>query len=268
MKENENFWNLQENVTFWQNYYIDGQMKEWQNIVKDWGHSSVQLKKWLDKYYPIERGLYDKMGDINVNVILPYQHNRFWRTNDLYRLDYALKAKLIILGVNGLDESRTLYAVEALRLWLRFDSVHTKLSWKEFVNKVDQAYIETEQDWNGTVEFIQNICQELKPKRKQTMYHFKKEDFWCIQKEQALSEAYAFWLKNVFPTLLDKFKRTKTKEFISKELSKENNYFGKISEEKYQRFMEDLNRIEIKKPSLINFRMLLKKFNIEYKKRN
>ena len=59
--------------------YINLQEQIFNEIVLNWGVSSVTLKRWLDKFYP--RPLDDKYArkaDLNANVFLPYRTNVLW----------------------------------------------------------------------------------------------------------------------------------------------------------------------------------------------
>lgn len=252
---------------FIQKYIISVQEREWNEIISNWNMSSKKLKDWLDKYFPTEFGKYSKLADINVDIILPYRHNSFWNNADLWRLEYALKAKLIILAVNGLEEERTRYVIEALRLWLRYDSRYTDLTWNQFKTLIDKCYIDIETDYDNQLELIRDLCERYKHKRKQTMYHFTEDDFSLINnKDLTLKEAYDFWTTNTFPGLLDKYKNEKIREFKIKQLEKVNN--KNIPSEKFEDFKKDLDLIKIKLPSYRAFAQLLKKFNIKYNTRN
>lgn len=240
-----------------------GQLKEWQLIVDEWGGSSVQLKNFLKKYcdYNTDNA---KLGDINVNYILPYRNNAFFVHKDLYRLKYAMKAVLIILGTKyGQEDIKSLYAYECLRLWLRFDSRKTYLTFENFVNMTNEVYGEVETDWKSSVEEIQDICYKYKPRRKQTMYHFREEDFNLINEEMTLGEAYDFWMYYEFPNILNRYKQGRLNEFKANELNK----FGKVSKEKYEAFKKDLDLIKIKEPNIGAFTKLLKRLHIKYKKK-
>lgn len=260
--EQMQFWQQLESNVFFTKYILQPQMREWYDIVSNWNHSSVKLKNWLNTYFPTEYGKYDCFMDINVNHILPYRHNSFWGNDDLWRLEYAIKCKLIILGQHGMDEVRTQYAIECLRLWLRYNSKVTKLDWNGFTQLIDKCYVETEQDWFGTVELCQNICKKYKFKRKQTMYHYEPKDFNLINADMTLSEAYKFWLYYEFPNILDNFKKEKIREFQVNELK----LHKTISNEKYLKFKKDLDLVKIKEPSIRAFAQLLKRNNIAYKK--
>lgn len=251
---------------FIQKYIISVQEREWNDIISNWNHSSKQLKTWLDKYFPTEFGKHSKLADINVDIILPYRHNAFWNNADLWRLEYAIKAKLIILAINGLEDERTRYVIEALRLWLRYDSRYTDLTWDQFKILVDKCYIDIETKYDEQVEIIRDLCERYKHKRKQTMYHFVLEDFSIINEEMTLAEAYEYWTKYTFPGLLDKYKNEQIQQFKSKQLEKHNN--TNIPVEKFENFKKDLDLVNIKLPSYRSFAALLKKFNIKYNTRN
>lgn len=263
-KKVKDYWNEEENKVFFEKYILSIQQKEWNDIIANWSVSSLKLKNWLNKYFPTEYGKYDTLCDININYILPYQRRgRFWSGKDLWRLEYAIKAKLIILGQYGLDEVRTQYVVECLRLWLRYDSTKTPLKWSEFRNLVDKCYIDTELDWEGTVKKCQDICYKYKPRRKQTMYHFTETDFKLVNgMDFTLKEAYEYWLIYEFPNILENYKRELTKKFIKDQLK----MYNKVNEEKLKKFNEDLDLINIRKPSRTSFKCLLNSLGISYKK--
>ena len=48
-------------------------------IIIEWGHSTVALKKWLSTYHPEKKNKeYSRKADINADVFLPYRKNSLW----------------------------------------------------------------------------------------------------------------------------------------------------------------------------------------------
>ena len=84
---------------------INFQKIELDQIFKEWGYSSKELRECLNKYKYSKEILnnkeYSKKGDINADIFLPYQRNRFWEGADaISRLKLAVKAEVVIIFSN------------------------------------------------------------------------------------------------------------------------------------------------------------------------
>lgn len=268
MTENSTqFWQNQTDQKFWYDFYEKGQQEQLALIIAEWGNSTVQLKHWLNTFYSqdnINEYSVNKEAGINVNYILPPLKNRFWTGDEaIWRLKLAMQAKLIIISyIEQQNLIKPVFIVECFRLWLRIDSRYTKFTWEQFRDMVNETYEYVSNNFQEALESSISVSNDFKPKKKQTMYHYKESDFWIVTEDDTLCEAFERWKLYVYPTLLDNFKRLKIKEF---QVSLAN-----IPESKranaYSKFKADLDLVKIKELNELSFRMQLKKFNIKYKK--
>ena len=251
--------------------YSNLQEQIFNEIVLNWGVSSVTLKRWLDKFYP--RPLDDKYArkaDLNANVFLPYRTNVLWSGQKaIKRLTLAVKAKVFIIFIqNDLTEQERLviYRTECLRLWLRINSLTTKFTFEQFKGLLDSCYSEVMSNWDDELEELLRLQEIYKPKRKQTLYHYKEEDFSSVLPYMTLNEAYTNWIEWQFPTLLKYFKYEKERELKVRILEKP--YLdNEIKLKWYAQMLADLELVRLKKPSKTAFKELLKRFKINYRKK-
>lgn len=252
------------------NCFIDLEIKTFNQIVLEWGTSSVALKHWLKTYHPLpEDDPYKEKAGLNANIFLPYRKpNLYFGQVAINRLKLAAKAKVIIIFSNpDLTEEEQLvtYRIECLRLWLRINSIYTKLSFNEFKQLLDDCYNEVVNDWDGEVNKLLDLQEEYKPKYTKIRYHYKVEDFSNVTKIMTLNEAYEDWSTYVYPHLLDYYKDERKREFQVYNI--ENHVAKEARIKNYQKLVEELNKINLPKPSKLAFRKLLDRFNIEYKKK-
>lgn len=239
-------------------------------IVLEWGHSTVALKKWLKIYHPENQvNEYAKKCNINADLFLPYRNNFLWSGQvAISRLTLSMKAKVIIVfSETELTEAEQidLYVTECLRLWCRINSLTTKFTYNQFKDLMNTCYAEVTENWDDAVIQLQLEQEAFKFKRKQTMYHYTDEDFNNIFPTMTLSEAYNDWLNNKFPYLLKNFRYKKLKEFGDQ---KNNNEWSEdFAEYKLSKLKQDLDLIKIKCPKIRAFAKLLKVHNIKYKQR-
>ena len=239
-------------------------------IILEWGKSTVTLKNWLKNFYPqpLDKR-YSKKASINADVFLPYRKNVLWSGETaISRLKLAAKAKIIIIfsdsDLEEKDQFNT-YIIECLRLWCRIDSLRTNFSFKQFNDLLIKTYEYTIQNWDEVVEELQDKQEKFKFKRKQTLYHYKAEDFNCVYPFMTLREAYKDWIEYNFPNLLKYYKIQKVNEFKLEAMV--NEWSQEMKEFKYKQLEADLALVRIKEPSVQAFRKLLDRFNIEYKQK-
>lgn len=241
------------------------QEQRFQLIKDEWGYSSVQLKKWLEMYdKDYIRGDKETFLNIKVNILLPYTKTpkqMFYGEYAIQRLELAILAKAIIMMVNSNLEEPTVkerFILEAFHLFLRINSLKTlELTYERFgdivmnsYNKVINAYNNSD-EWNELVNYIQDKCEFYKPKRTQTLYHYKLEDFEIVKYCDTWKEAYIKWCNEVYPTLLDKYKEeelNKYKQHLQVSILEGH----KVSTEQYTELMNKrkakLDLLKINKP--------------------
>lgn len=243
------------------NCYIDLQTQTFNQIVTEWGKSSVTLKRWLNTYHPeiLNNKEYSKKADLNADIFLPYRNNGLWSGSDaISRLTLAVKAEVVIIFSNpklSETEQCVIYRTECLRLWTRINSLLTPFSFEQFKALLDKCYHEVINNWDEQVEFLQNKQEGFKYKKDQVLYHFTRVDFEPIRYEKNLKTAYKVWIETVFPTLLDKYKERKLQE-LRVEL-------GPTTFEEWERrskaYKVKLDKIKITPIKYIQFTKLIKK---------
>lgn len=181
----------------------------------------------------------------------------------------AVKAKVfIIFSDTDLTEQEqvVIFRTECLRLWLRINSLATQFTFEQFKCLLDSCYSEVINDWDGELEKLTRLQDIYKPKRKQTLYHYKEEDFSSVKPYMTLNEAYTSWIEWEFPHLLNYFKAEKERELRVRIL--EHPYLdNEIRLKWYAQLRADMDLIKIKKPSKSAFKELLKRFKISYRKK-
>ena len=251
--------------------YIDLQTQTFNQIVLEWGKSSVTLKRWLNTYHPeiLNNKDYSRKAGLNADIFLPYRNNGLWSGSDaISRLKLAVKAEVIIIFSNSElteTEQQVIYKTECLRLWTRINSLTTSLSFEQFKSLLDTCYNDVMNDWDETLSILQDKQESFKPKRKQTLYHYSVSDFDNIYPNMTLREAYNDWIKYQFPNLLNRYKAEKLRQFAVD--SMQNEWSDDFKEMKYNNLKADLELIRIKEPSKLAFRKLLDRYNIEYKQK-
>lgn len=251
--------------------HIDLQKEISMQIIREWGTSSVILKKWLNIYHPeiMQNPVYSKKAGLNADVFLPYRRNALWYGEEaISRLKLAVKAEVVIVfSVQDLSdlELQVIYKTQCLRLWTRINSLKTRFSFEQFKNLVNNCYKEVIENWNEQVEFLLNKQPKFKFKRKQTLYHYTENDFSIVNSLMTLSEAYNYWMKYTFPTLLENYKNKKIKEFGIE--SKLNEWSPEFTEKKFKQLKKDLELIKIKEPTIQAFAKLLQRNGITYNKK-
>lgn len=243
------------------NCYIDLQTQTFNQIVIEWGKSSVALKKWLNTYHPeiLNNKDYSRKAGINADLFLPYRNNGLWAGDDaISRLKLAVKAEVIIIFSNEElteTEQNVIYKTECLRLWTRINSLVTPFSFEQFKNLLDDTRNYVMNNWDETVQYLQEKTLSFKPKKDQVLYHYTREDFEPIRYEKNLKTAYNKWIVEVWPTLLDKYKTNKMNEYTKtlRNMTSEQ-YF--VLKKKYE---EKLNKIQINEIKYIQFTKLIKK---------
>lgn len=243
------------------NCYIDLQTQTFNQIVIEWGKSSVALKKWLNTYHPeiLNNKEYSKKAGLNADVFLPYRKGALWTGSDaISRLELAVKAEVVIIFSNTeLTETEqcVIYKTECLRLWTRINSLVTPFTFEQFKSLLDKCYYEVTNNWDEQVEFLQNKQNDFKYKKDQVLYHYKREDFEPIRFEKNLKTAYQVWMDTVFPTLLDKYKERKLQEFKLE--------LGKVTFEEWEKkskaYKAKLDKIKINPIKYIQFTKFIKK---------
>lgn len=238
-------------------------------IINEWGMSSVTLKEYLQIYYNEDINYANELADIKINYILPYRKAKDGKFNGFYgqmaidRLQLALEAKALIMTspvYDSLEENRLgKFGYEALRLYLRVQSYTNTykplILFDEFNNMVKDAYNLAQNNYDEQFEKLTKLCNQLKPKKDQVLYHFTREDFEPIRYEKNLKTAYKVWIENVFPNLLDKYKERKLNEYrIS---------LGPVTfeewTEKQKALLVKLDKIKITPIKYIQFTKLIKK---------
>lgn len=253
------------------NCYIDLQTQTFNQIVTEWGHSSVALKRWLKTYHPeiLNNPAYSKKAGINADIFLPYRNNALWVGEEaISRLKLAVKAEVIIIFSNpelSETEQYVIYKTECLRLWTRINSLQTTFTFEQFKDLLDKCYKEVIKNWDEEVEYLQSKQNSFKFKRKQTLYHYTPEDFDIVNSLMTLSEAYKFWIEVTFPNLLSRYKDKKIRQFTVE--AAVNEWSSELKEVKFKQLKKDLELIRIKEPNIRAFAKLLKVHNIQYKQR-
>ena len=251
--------------------YIDLQTQTFNQIVAEWGKSSVALKRWLNTYHPeiLNNKNYSRKAGLNADIFLPYRNNGLWSGSDaISRLKLAVKAEVVIIFSNAElteTEQQVIYKTECLRLWTRINSLTTALTFEQFKSLLDTCYNDVMNDWDETVCMLQDKQESFKPKRKQTLYHYSVSDFDNIYPNMTLREAYNDWIKYQFPNLLNRYKAEKLRQFAVD--SMQNEWSEEFKEMKYNKLKADLELIRIKEPSKLAFRKLLDRYNIQYKQK-
>lgn len=237
--------------------------KVYNQIVAEWGNSSVTLKKWLDLYYPfiVSNKDYVKKGDLNASIFLPPRKGKLWGGEEaITRLKLAVKAEVIIIFSNtdiDVKLQYVIYKIECLKLWTCINSLVTKFSFNDFAKLLDDTYDYVMNNWDETVELLQEKTEVYKPRRDQVLYHYTREDFLSIRYEENKKDAYNKWVIEVWPTLLDKYKAQKLEEYTKslRNISSEE-YFRlvenykkrldkiKINKIKYRRFVDIINQLK------------------------
>lgn len=243
------------------NCYIDLQTQIFNQIVLDWGKSSVVLKRWLNTYHPeiLNNKDYSRKADINADLFLPYRNNGLWSGDDaISRLKLAVKAEVIIIFSNpdlSENEQLVIYRTECLRLWTRINSLKTRFTFEQFKTLLDETYIYVMNNWDDTVIYLQERTLAFKPKKDQVLYHYTKDDFMLIRYEKNIKTAYNKWIEEVWPTLLDKYKARKLNEYISTLHNMPAEQYFKLKEQ----YEQKLDKIKINKIKYIQFTKLIKK---------
>ena len=251
---------------------IDWQKIELDQIIKEWGYSSKKLREYLNKYKDSKEILNNKdfsnKNGLNADIFLPYQRNRFWEGADaISRLKLAVKAEVVIIFSNtekDFKELKSIYVIECLRLWTRINSRTTSLTKDQFRDLLNDCYNEVMNDFDNQVEYLQEKQEKLKPKKDQVLYHYTREDFEPIRYFEKRKDAYNYWIENIWPNLLEDYKRKKMAEYI-KEYS--NTYFATynkrlsyedltIAKERYQ---VKLDKIKINKIKYRRFVSIIEK---------
>jgi len=188
-----------------------------EEITKHWGFSTTALKEYLNKYYKEDIDYAEKLGDININYILPYRNNGFFYGKiALERLELAMQAKAIIMGAIG-DLEYEKYAYECLRLFLKINSmikigsyVMPAISYKNFEKLVHDTYwsymsiSDNIDEFDKHIRHIEDICEKYRPKRKKTKYHYSEEDFKGmeiiikLEEYNRLKKAYEYWVEEIY----------------------------------------------------------------------
>ena len=244
-------------------------------IIAEWGYSSVKLKHYLEHYYNEDINYAHKLDGININYILPYRKCIDGKFNGLYgnmaidRLQMALEAKAVIMYSKEFKNEETAgkFGYEALRLFLRiksFDENYKQLlTFDEFNEMVLKAKYLAENDYDSQYRKLTNICKQLMPKRDPVLYHYKREDFEPIKYENSLKDAYNKWMKEVHPTLLEKHKKKLLDDYMRLiRLSNcEHNHRMDVEEfnEKVNEYKAKLDKIKIRPISYQRFCKLIKK---------
>lgn len=243
------------------NCYIDLQEQTFRQIITEWGHSSATLSRWLKTYHPeiLNNKEYSKKAGLNADIFLPYRKGALWSGSDaISRLKLAVKAEVIIIFSDDTlsnKEQFVIYKTECLRLWCRINSLTTKFSFDQFKNLLDDCYKDVITNWDNEVEYLQEKQNAFKYKKDQVLYHFTRADFEPIRYEKNLKTAYNVWMEQVFPTLLDKYKERKLKEYRIE--------LGHVTFEEWQKkskaYQIKLDKIKITPIKYIQFTKLIKK---------
>lgn len=243
------------------NCYIDLQTQTFNQIVIEWGKSSVTLKKWLNTYHPeiLNNKDYSRKAGLNADIFLPYRNNGLWSGDDaISRLKLACKAEVVIIYSNPElteTEQNVIYRTECLRLWTRINSLITPFTFEQFKNLLNKCYSEVINNWNEQVEWLQQKQEGFKYKKDQVLYHFTKADFEPVRYEKNLKTAYNVWIEKVFPTLLDKYKERKLNELRIE--------MGPSTYEEWEKrskaYKAKLDKIKITPIKYIQFTKLIKK---------
>lgn len=251
--------------------YIDLQTQTFNQIVLEWGKSSVTLKRWLNTYHPeiLNNKDYSRKAGLNADIFLPYRNNGLWTGSDaISRLKLAAKAEVVIIFSNSElteTEQQVIYKTECLRLWTRINSLVTPFSFEQFKSLLDDCYTEVINNWDDEVEMLQKKQESFKPRRKQTLYHYTVNDFDNIYPFMTLRQAYEDWLEYKFPYLLKRYKDEKLRAF--KVEAMQNKWSAELKETKFKNLKADLELIKIKEPNKLAFRKLLDRYNIQYKQK-
>ena len=251
---------------------IDWQTIEFNQIATEWGYSSKKLREWLNKYKDTKEILNNKdfsnKNGLNADIFLPYQRNRFWEGTDaISRLKLAVKAEVVIIFSNtdkDFKELKSIYIIECLRLWTRINSRTTSLTIDQFRDLLNDCYNDVINDWDNQVEYLQKKQEKLKPKKDQVLYHYTIADFEPIIYFEKIKEAYDYWIENIWPNLLEDYKKQKMAEYL-KEYS--NTYFAtynkRLSYEDLtvakERYQVKLDKIKINKIKYRRFVSIIEK---------
>lgn len=239
-------------------------------IIREWGKSSAQLRKWLNenKYKILSNPEYSRKAGLNADIFLPYRKGALWSGADaISRLKLAVKAEVVIIFSNEnltLLEQKSIYVNECLRLWTRINSLTTSLTYDQFRDLLNECYDAVISNWDESVKYLLDKQERIKPKKDQVLYHYTREDFEPIRYFEKIKDAYNYWIENIWPTLLESYKKKKLNEYMT-EYS--NNYveqfnkrlsFEKAEDVKKQ-YLVKLDKIKINKIKYIQFTKIIKK---------
>lgn len=242
------------------NCYIDLQTQTFNQIVIEWGKSSVALKKWLNYYHPeiLNNKDYSRKAEINADLFLPYRNNGLWAGDDaISRLKIAVKAEVVIIFSNSdltETEQNVIYKTECLRLWTRINSLVTPFSFEQFKRLLDDTHNYVMNNWDETIQYLQEKTIAFKPKKDQVLYHYTREDFEPIKYEKNLKTAYNKWIAEVWPTLLDKYKTKKLNEYTQTLRNMDSEQYFNLK----RKYEEKLNKIQINKIKYRRFVTIIK----------
>lgn len=243
--------------------------QEQDDIINNWGCSSVMLKRYLKRYdKAFVLGYAEKLKDdnvnININSILRYTKSpkqMLFGPEAVHRLRIAMKAKAYIMGCLG-DLEYQKFIFECLHLFLRINSLYTDYDYKTFVNDVTSTYDEVlNLTYDDAFKFetkLTEMTSRCKSKRVQTKYHYSIEDFTSILDvyNHNRKEAYFIWLKDVYPALLDSYKKREFDKYVSS-LIKDQVTGSYISDDVYKGLTDnkkkELDQLKINKLSYETF---------------
>lgn len=251
---------------------IDWQKIELDQIIKEWGYSSKKLREYLNKYKDSKEILNNKdfsnKNGLNADIFLPYQRNRFWEGADaISRLKLAVKAEVVIIFSNtekDFKELKSIYVIECLRLWTRINSRTTSLTKDQFRDLLNDCYNEVMNDFDNQVEYLQEKQEKLKPKKDQVLYHYTREDFEPIRYFEKRKDAYNYWIENIWPNLLEDYKKKKLNEYMTEYTNNYVEQFNKRlsfekAEEVKKQYLVKLNKIKINKIKYRRFVSIIEK---------
>lgn len=250
--------------------HFDYERIEFEQIQKEWGYSSKRLREWLNQYKKdiLSNKDYSNNAGLNADVFLPYQRNRFWEGSDaISRLKLAVKAEVVIIYSNtNIDmlKQTDVYVIECLRLWTRINSKTTSLTIDQFKELLNDCYSEVMNDWDNQVACLQKKQEQLKPKKDQVLYHYTREDFEPIRYFEKKKDAYNYWIENIWPTLLESYKKKKLNEYMTEYLNNYVEQFNKrLSFEKAEdvkkQYLVKLDKIKINKIKYRRFVSIIEK---------
>jgi len=201
-------------------------------IVDEWGFSSVKLKTYINDFYGQRYGYADNGLSFNIDKLLPYRKNGFlYGQYAVEKLKIAIKIKIVLMNVIEDDNDYKTFCFESLKLFLRINSMYKdgsgrlipSISFNDFNDYIKTVYVEYNEVSNDVVLYdkyindLIDVYEKNVKTYKKTKYHYSKDDFTgldCIMQLKefnTIKKVYDYWLENMY----DKIKYKANKEGLN-----------------------------------------------------